>query len=218
MKVCVLQPDYSTTDVDYKNYDPPRNLSSLLPGHTVDHIFLNKLSTYRQLKELGKKEYDIFVNLCEGYLEWSVPSIDVIHSIDMINLPYTVPTATLYYPPKELMKYVAYTCGVNTPAYMMVKSQDQVKDIISTMAFPLFIKPAKAGDSLGIDTDSLVKNETGLINKIGSLFKEYQEVLVENYIPGREFTVLVAAENNKDNCTVYTPLEFIFPEGKKFKT
>ena len=27
MKVCVLQPDYSTTGVDYKNYDPPRDLA-----------------------------------------------------------------------------------------------------------------------------------------------------------------------------------------------
>ncbi|MEO8412185.1 MAG: SET domain-containing protein-lysine N-methyltransferase [Ginsengibacter sp.] len=218
MKVCVLQPDYSTTDVDYKNYDPPRNLSSLLPGHTVDHIFLNKLSTYRQLKELKKKKYDIFVNLCEGYLEWSVPSIDVIHSLDLLNLPFTGPTAILYDPPKELMKYVAYTCGVNTPAYVTVKSLDQVPDILSKMAFPLFIKPAKAGDSLGIDTDSLVKNETGLIKKVVSLLNEYQDVLVENYVPGREFTVLVVAEKGKDDCTVYTPLEFVFPEGKKFKT
>ena len=35
MKVCVLQPDYSTTGVDYKNYDPPRNLSALLPDDEV---------------------------------------------------------------------------------------------------------------------------------------------------------------------------------------
>ena len=64
----MLQPDYSTTNVDYKNYDPPRNLSPLLVGHEVDHVFLNKLSTYRQLKELRKKKYDIFVNLCEGVI------------------------------------------------------------------------------------------------------------------------------------------------------
>ena len=42
---------------------------------------------------------------------------------------------------------------------------------------------------------------------------------MEQYIPGREFTVLVAAESGKGNeCTVYHPLEFVFPEGKKFKT
>ncbi|MEO8763833.1 MAG: SET domain-containing protein-lysine N-methyltransferase [Ginsengibacter sp.] len=219
MKVCVLQPDYSTTDVDYKNYDPPRDLSPLLPGDTVDHVFLNKLSTYRQLKELRKKKYDIFVNLCEGYLEWSVPSIDVIHSLDLLNLPYTGPTALLYDPPKELMKYVAYTCGINTPPYVIVKNLQQVSKAILKLNFPLFIKPAKAGDSLGIDADSLVNDESRLEKKVADLLEEYPEVLVEEYIPGREFTVLVAADaGDKYNCTVYTPLEFVFPEGKKFKT
>ena len=69
MKVCVLQPDYSTTGVDYKNYDPPRDLSALIPEAEVHNVFLNKLTTYKQLKELGKKGYYVFVNLCEGYLE-----------------------------------------------------------------------------------------------------------------------------------------------------
>ena len=55
MKVCVLQPDYSTSAVDYQHYDPPRDLSHLMPEAQFDHITLNKLTTYRQLKELKKK-------------------------------------------------------------------------------------------------------------------------------------------------------------------
>ena len=218
MKVCVLQPDYTTTDVDYKNYYPPRDLSSLLPEDIVDNVFLNKLSTYRQLKELSKKNYDIFVNLCEGYLEWSVPSIDVIYSLGMLNLPYTGPTDLLYDPPKELMKYVAYTCGVQTPDYMLVKNINQADEVVSKLSFPLFIKPAKAGDSLGIDGDSLVNDRNSLEKKLSTLLEEYQEILVEKYIPGREFTVLVAAEADGKSCKVYNPLEFVFPKGKKFKT
>ena len=103
MKVCVLLPDYSTSNVDYQNYDPPRNLSALLPEHQVDTIFLNKLITYKQLKELGAKGYDIFVNLCEAYLEWEVPGIDVIYSLELLNLPFTGPTSILYDPSKEIM-------------------------------------------------------------------------------------------------------------------
>ncbi|HOZ78185.1 MAG TPA: hypothetical protein PLY34_09335, partial [Ferruginibacter sp.] len=63
LKICVLQPDYSTTNVDYKDYDPPRDLSHLIPSATFDHVLLNKLTTYKQLKELKKSNYDIFVNL-----------------------------------------------------------------------------------------------------------------------------------------------------------
>jgi len=46
MKICVLQPDYSTSDVDYQNYDPARDLSHLMPHAKFDHVLLNKLSTY----------------------------------------------------------------------------------------------------------------------------------------------------------------------------
>lgn len=95
MKICVLQPDYSTSDVDYKNYDPPRDLSKLLPVDEVHHVFLNKLTTYHQLKKLGKENYDIYINLCEGYLDWSVPSIDVIHCLELLNLP--IPVLTPHY-------------------------------------------------------------------------------------------------------------------------
>ena len=120
MKICVLQPDYSASSVDYRNYDPARDLSALLPGHTVDHVALKKLTTYAQLKRLSTQGYDIFVNLCEGYLDWDVPSIDVIESLERLQLPYTGPTATLYDPSKSLMKYVAYTVGVRTPAHVLV--------------------------------------------------------------------------------------------------
>lgn len=218
MKICVLQPDYSTTSVDYKNYDPARNLAPLLPGHQVDHVFLNKLTTYAQLKDLGTKGYDIFVNLCEGYLEWEVPSIDVIHSLESLNLPYTGPNPTLYDPPKPLMKYVAYCSGVKSPASVEVQALDDIDEILEKLTFPLFVKPAKAGDSLGIDELSLVHNEKELRAKVQAVLPEFGDLLVEEYIDGRELTVLVAANPDGKTCTVYKPVEYIFPEGRSFKT
>jgi D-alanine-D-alanine ligase len=218
MKICVLQPDYSTTDVDYKNYDPPRSLSHLLPEDQVDHVFLNKLTTYRQLKALSKQGYDVFVNLCEGYLEWEVPSIDVINTMDMLNLPYTGPNAVLYDPPKPLMKYVAYCAGVKTPASVEVSSMYGLEEVVEKLNFPMFVKPAKAGDSLGIDENSLVNNVRQLEAKMKSILKEYDEVLVEEYIAGREFTVLVAARPDGRTCVSYKPIEYIFPVGREYKT
>jgi len=217
MKIAVLQPDYSTTNVDYKEYDPPRNLSALLPGATVDHFFLNKLTTYKQLKALQHKGYDVFVNLCEGYLEWEVPSIDVIYTLELLGLPYTGPNMQLYDPSKEIMKYLAYCEGVKTPAYLLV---DETTDLnsLTVLGFPLFVKPSKAGDSLGIDQASLVHNREELEKKMISLLPEYPQLLVEQYIAGREFTVLIAANDDGHTATTFQPVEFIFPEGYAFKT
>lgn len=218
MKVCVLQPDYSTTGVDYKNYDPPRDLSALLPGDEVHNVFLNKLTTYKQLKELGKQGYDIFVNLCEGYLEWEVPSIDVIYTLELLNLPFTGPVTKLYDPPKELMKYLAYCEGVKTPGYVIINDLNDVDEAVKNLSFPLFVKPAKAGDSLGVDDQSLVHNKIELQQKCISILDEYGPLLVEEYIAGREFTVLVAANVDVHSCTVFRPVEYIFPGDRTFKT
>lgn len=218
MKVCVLQPDYSTTGVDYKNYDPPRDLNPLLPGHEVHTVFLNKLTTYKQLKQLSKEGYDIFVNLCEGYLEWEVPSIDVIYTMELLNLPFTGPSTQLYDPPKELMKYLAYCEAVKTPGYVIIHELRDVDEAVKHLQFPLFVKPAKAGDSLGVDELSLVHNKIELQQKCISILDEYGPLLVEEYIAGREFTVLVAANADEHSCTVFRPVEYIFPEGRSFKT
>ncbi len=219
MKICVLQPDYSTSSVDYQYYDPPRNVAALLPDVQFDHVFLNKLTTYKQLLELSKKGYDCFVNLCEGYLEWEVPSIDVIYTLELLNLPFTGPTSHLYDPPKELMKYVAFTEGVATANYALVETITDLEAQVKHLTFPLFVKPAKAGDSLGIDEHSLCNNLEELNQKVAKLLEEYPQLLVEEYIAGREFTVLVAADPlNDKKCKVFQPIEYIFPAGRTFKT
>ena len=215
LKICVLLPDYSTSDVDYQFYDPPRDLSHLIPEAHFEHIFLNKLTTYKELK---KKQFDIFVNLCEGYLEWAVPSIDVIYTLELLNLPFTGPTTLLYDPPKELMKYVAYTEGVRTPVYALIDNEENIESECNLLQYPLFVKPHKAGDSLGVDEKSLVNNLFELKEKIRSIIDEYCPLLVEEYIKGREFTIMLAADAGNKSVTTFRPVEYIFPDGNQFKT
>ncbi len=219
MKVCVLQPDYTRSTVDYRHYDPRRDLSRVLPAHQVDHVFLDKRTTYRQLKECAARGYDIFVNLCEGYLDWDVPSIDVIHSLDRLQLPYTGPNALLYDPPKTVMKYAAYTAGVRTPPHRVVRHVDDLAGAIAALRFPLFVKPAHAGDSQGVDSHAMVADVAALEAQVGLLLPDFTELLVEEYIDGREFTVLVVADTHgRGECAAFAPVEYEFPAGPQFKT
>jgi hypothetical protein len=214
VKVCILQPDYRNSKVDYRHYDPPRDLSALLAGDRVDHLFLHKATTYRQLREAGQSGYDIFVNLCEGYLDWDVPSIDVIWSLDRLDLPYTGSSVRLYDPSKELMKYVAHTRGVRYP-----KFECAVGAALARLEFPMFVKPAHAGDSLGIDRDSLCRTPDEVRAKVSAIEREYGSAIIEEFIDGREFTVLVA-ENpaNRFEPIAFQPIEFVFPKDERFKT
>ena len=159
------------------------------------------------------------MNLCEGYLDWEVPSIDVIYHLDLLELPYTGPNQWLYDPSKELMKYVAYTQGVATPRSVVVSDGESIKTSCNHLRYPLFVKPSHAGDSLGIDEASLVFNENALLDKCSSILDTYGPLLVEEYVEGREFTVmLVRKAGSKEEVIVFRPVEYVFPEGKAFKT
>src|SRR5579871_5421982 len=158
MRVCVLQPSYEGSAVDYGNYDVPRDLGPLLPDDEVEHLFLKKATTYRQLKEARRRRFDVYVNLCEGYRDWDIPAIDVLHALEHLGLPYTGATPALWDPSKELMKLVASSVGVDTPRFVLAESDADVERAAATLPFPLFVKPADGGDSLGIDADACVES------------------------------------------------------------
>lgn len=217
----MLQVDYSTSQMEYRQWDPKRDLAPMAIGHQVDHVFLQKLSTYKQLKALSTKGYDIFVNLCEGYLEWDVPSIDVVHSLEMLNLPYTGPTPVLYDQPKPLMKYIAHSMGVDTPRHVVVSPGEDVVRAVeqAKLQYPLFVKPVKAGDSLGVDEHSRVDDARALRTQADAILPEYPELLIEEFIEGREFTVLVVGDpSGHGRGRALAPIEYNFPPGMSYKS
>jgi hypothetical protein len=116
------------------------------------------------------------------------------------------------------MKYVAHCEGIKTPAYVLIRTAEDIQEALAHLKFPVFIKPSKAGDSLGVDQHSLVRNKEELLEKISESLPEYPELLAEEYIEGREFTVLITANTDGISCKTFKPVEYIFPEGYAFKT
>ena len=221
MKVCVLQPDYRASEVDYRHYDPTRDLAPLLPGHEVRHLALDKRLVFRQLQQAAREGFDVFVNLCEGYPDWDIPSIDVIHALEQLDLPYTGPSPDLYDPAKAIMKYVAYVSGVATPRHLLVSALADLAPLRAVPArgpaFPLFVKPAHAGDSRGVDEGSRVTTLEALEQRVQALLPEFPTLLVEEYVDGPEYTVLVVATPD-GGVRAFRPIEYDFGDGPRFKT
>jgi D-alanine-D-alanine ligase len=91
---------------------------------------------------------------------------------------------------KHEAKQKVINAGLQSSAYF-------VSTILSptfkhTLRFPLFVKPTNRGDSKGIDEKSVVYSDIELASKITSIHKDYSsDALVEEYLPGREFSVAV---------------------------
>lgn len=66
------------------------------------------------------------------------------------------------------------------------------KQILENLVFPLFIKPNNGGSSIGM---SKVKDASELNNALNKAFNEDNQVLVEEFVQGREFSIGVFETN-----------------------
>lgn len=68
------------------------------------------------------------------------------------------------------------------------KFPDKIKEAVRSLGYPVFVKPSRAGSSVGA---SKVKNEDELFGALDTAFKEDSKVLIEEFIKGRECEVAV---------------------------
>lgn len=161
-------------------------------GDFADLIEQNK----DMFQKLISKKYDFVFNIAEGMngnaRESQVPAI-----LDMLEIPYTssgVITQALTLD-KRRKKEVLYYHGINTPKFILVDNVNEKLD--KRMKYPMIVKPNFEGSSKGITNNSIVNNEKELRKIVKFVIEEYkQPALIEEYLPGREFTVSVLGNKN----------------------
>jgi D-alanine-D-alanine ligase len=155
-------------------------------GHQTRRIG-NIQSLVRRLA--AGESWDMVFNICEGMFglgrEAQVPAL-----LDAFQIPYTFsgPLVLALSLDKALTKRVVRTLGVATPDFMLVTTPEDIAAV--DLPFPLFAKPVAEGTGLGIDARSKIDSPKQLAVVCRELLKKFkQPVLVETYLPGREFTV-----------------------------
>ena len=90
--------------------------------------------------------------------------------------------------------------------------------LLEDLDFPMIVKHFNSYSSIGMTKQSKVRNEGELRCQVSRMLSEYGGALVEEFIAGREFTVLVG-ENPEDPQLplTYLPVECQFPRGEEFK-
>ncbi len=146
--------------------------------------------------KLKTSKLDIVFNIAEGLRGESRES-HIPAMLEMLNIPYTGsgPLTLAVTLNKALTNCILKANGIpSTNFQVFERSDDKLR---KNLKFPLIVKPLSEGSSKGIRNDSLVKDEVSLRRKISWAIETYkQPVLVEEFLPGREFTVgLIGNEN-----------------------
>jgi len=110
---------------------------------------------------------------------------------DCLNIPYTscdAATSALTFNKRYTVAVAAFA-GIKVARSVLLIKNNFVNadEIISTLTFPVFVKPNNGGSSIGMSKVNNASDELG--DAIEKAFKEDNQVLVEEFIKGREFTI-----------------------------
>ncbi|MFM9911483.1 MAG: D-alanine--D-alanine ligase [Chitinophagaceae bacterium] len=109
---------------------------------------------------------------------------------DLVGLPYTscdAATSALTFNKRYTVAIAAFA-GIHTAKSLHLFKNNSLspKDILAQLSLPVFVKPNNGGSSIGM---SKVNKADELDEALIKAFKEDDQVLVEEFIAGREFTV-----------------------------
>jgi D-alanine-D-alanine ligase len=115
---------------------------------------------------------------------------------------------------KSLAKSQVQTTNLSTSDYFVANPGSHSSERALPLPFPLFLKPTKMGGGQGVDEFSVVRNFSQFEAKVEAIFSRYKvDVLVEKYLPGREFSVAILLNEQTDKL-IAMPIELTSEPNK----
>jgi D-ala D-ala ligase C-terminus/SET domain len=187
---------------------------------------------------------DCFINLCDG--AWDEPSVG-IEVVDLLerklHLPFTGANVSFFEPTRLDMKKAAISCNVSVPLWRFVYNHEELHKLLLEfdhtsdasdsacvsrsgkkqmvpLRFPLLVKHFSSYSSIGLVKESKVMNVVELQHQCSRMIDTFGGCLIEEFIIGREFTILVSQFVNtlgEIDIMAYEPIECRFGPGEDFK-
>ena len=172
-------------------FDKPDTIDAIENALTAEGHRVERIGHVRSLmSRLSEgRRWDLVFNIAEGLSgfgrEAQVPAV-----LDAYSIPYTFSdvlgqSITLH---KGITKHIVRDLGIPTPDFVVISDPDDLLSV--NLAYPLFAKPVAEGTGKGISSRSKIDKAEDLKTTCLYLLKQFrQPVLLERYLPGREFTV-----------------------------
>lgn len=166
--------------------------------------------------KIREQQIDFIFNVAEGFggrsREAHIPSL-----LEMMEIPYSGsdPLGLAVTLEKGITKRIAASLAIPTPSFWVLDGVDDISNV--PHRFPLFVKPLWQGSSKGIRRTSRVENSEDLEREVARLFENYpgDNVMIEEYVEGREFTVGVVGNKNPEVIGIME-IAFRDPRQKDF--
>ncbi|MFO0640419.1 MAG: hypothetical protein U0183_14465 [Polyangiaceae bacterium] len=194
-------------------FDSPATIDAIAKAIASHGHEVVKLEATPELAStLGPDDVDVVFNVAEGLRgrnrESQVPAL-----LELLDIPYTGsdPATLALALDKGLAKRVVGQAGIPTPRWtVLVTGRERLpKDL----TFPVVVKPVAEGSSKGVLGKSVAYTEDEAREHAQAILTRYKQgALVEEFLPGREFTVALLGYPKP---RVLAPMEIVFREDLK---
>ncbi|HHY45149.1 MAG TPA: ATP-grasp domain-containing protein [Firmicutes bacterium] len=221
MHVCVITAP--TGDCPLNRYDP----------HAARQTKETRDAVAASLRELGHEvsvleagpsllldiealKPEVLFNMATGYRS-KKDQANIAALLELSGIPFTGATSHghLVGLHKHLAKMVMQAIGVRTPPFRVAFGEGDLNTgLTEGLRFPVIVKPAAEGSSVGITADSVVTSNADAALVASKVLRDFgPPVLVEEFISGREFTVALLGH---PRLRALPPEEIIFKEGDMY--
>ena len=162
------------------------------------------------MQVLARGRYDrVFIAL---HGRWGEDGL-IQGALEVLGMPYTGSgvLGSALGMDKLRCKHLWRGCGVPTPEYDIYAGAGTLADIAARLGYPLFVKPAREGSSIGIGKASTL----GELQQACDKAAEYDsDVLIERCIVGQELTAGILGGRELPLIRLETPRDFYDYEAK----
>ncbi len=130
---------------------------------------------------------DVIFNLCEGLDGHSRFEDWVVGTLELCGVPFTGcrAWATAICHRKHVANALLQSENIPVPPFGLARGNT----IPDGVGLPAIVKPAAEDASLGVDVGAVCTTAEGLRDRVARMAEQWEDVLVQEYVAGREFNV-----------------------------
>jgi D-alanine-D-alanine ligase len=175
---------------NFAEWDDEQTVNDLIDTIGKYHEVIPVEANTDAYEKLRRARPDLVFNIAEGYHGVSRESL-IPAMLDMLRIPYTGSdplTLGLCLDKSRAKEILAYH-RVPTAKFSVLKAWP-LNGQLRHLDYPMFVKPISEGSSKGIWMDAIVNDRAAMKKTVEKVWNTYaQPAIVEEFMPGREFTV-----------------------------
>ena len=186
----------------------------ILSKRYVD-VSITEINTEEDLEKLVKRKPDLVFSGVK-YFDFNNEKIWLNDCLEASGIRYIASSRTALdnESDKNRAKRLVLNAKIKTADFFITTPEEHRSESSIPIAFPLFIKPIKGGDSRGIDSNSIAYNFSDFKKKVLNIKKNFNlSSLVETYLPGKEYSVGIFQDSINGDLKAM-PIEIIIKKNK----